>query len=57
MAESIQQLVLNNLDIHGSISDTRTLSLPGVTALASDAESQTIILGALNSLLSREVSD
>ena len=57
MAESIQQLVLNNLDIHGSLSDTRSLTLPGATAPASDAESQTTILGALNSLLSREVSD
>lgn len=57
MAESIQQLILDHLDIHGSVSDTRSLTLPGAAAPASDAESQITILGALNSLLSREVSD
>ena len=57
MAESIQQLVLDHLDIHGSVPDTRSLTLPGAAAPASDAESQITILGALNSLLSREVSD
>ncbi len=57
MAESIQQLVLDHLDIHGSVDDTRTFALPGAAAPASDAESQITILGALNSLLSREVSD
>ena len=57
MAESIQQLILDHLDIHGSVSDTRSLTLPGAPAPASDVESQITILGALNSLLSREVSD
>jgi phenylalanyl-tRNA synthetase alpha chain len=57
MAESIQQLILHSLDLHGEISDTRNLTLPTSTAPATDAESQITILGALNSLLSREVFD
>ena len=57
MAEPIQQLLLDNLHIHGSIADTRKLILPGATIPATDAESQIVILGALNSLLSREVSN
>ena len=57
MAESIQQLILHSLDLHGAISDTRQLTLPTSTAPATDAESQITILGALNSLLSREVFD
>ncbi|KAH9045563.1 phenylalanine-tRNA ligase [Lactarius pseudohatsudake] len=55
MAESIQQLILDHLNAHSSVDDTRTLTLPGAAAPASDAESQTTILGALNSLLSREM--
>ncbi|KAH9977944.1 phenylalanine-tRNA ligase [Lactifluus volemus] len=55
MAESIQQLILHSLDLHGEISDTRNLTLPTSTAPATDAESQITILGALNSLLSREM--
>ena len=54
MSESLQQLILHYLDTNGSISDTRTLSIPGSTT---DADAQITILGALNSLLSREVSD
>jgi phenylalanyl-tRNA synthetase alpha chain len=57
MTEPIQQLILHNLDLNGAISDTRHLTLPTSTAPATDAESQVIILGALNSLLSREVFD
>jgi phenylalanyl-tRNA synthetase alpha chain len=57
MSESLQQLILDYLDTHSSLSDTRTLSIPGSTAQATDADSQITILGALNSLLSREVSD
>jgi phenylalanyl-tRNA synthetase alpha chain len=57
MAELIQQLLLDSLDIHGSISDTRQLTLPGAPTPATDADSQITILGALNSLLSREVPD
>ncbi len=55
MAEAIQQLVLDNLDKDGTIKDTRTLVLPGQTEPASTHDSQIIILGALNSLSSREV--
>ncbi len=53
MSESLQQLILHYLDNHGSLPDTRTLSIPGLT----DTDAQITILGALNSLLSREVSD
>jgi phenylalanyl-tRNA synthetase alpha chain len=55
MAESLQQLILDHLDTHPSLPDSRTLTLPGATAPATDADSQITILGALNSLLSREV--
>ena len=55
MAEAIQQLVLDTLDKDGIIKDTRTLILPGQTEPASTHDSQIIILGALNSLSSREV--
>jgi phenylalanyl-tRNA synthetase alpha chain len=57
MSELLQQLILHHLDTHGSLSDTRSLSLPGSTAQATDADAQITVLGALNSLLSREVSD
>jgi phenylalanyl-tRNA synthetase alpha chain len=53
----LQQLILDRLDAHGSLPDTRTLTIPGATSPATDAESQITILGALNSLLSREVPD
>ena len=56
MSESLQQLILQHLDTHASLSDTRSLSIPGFTQ-ATDADAQISILGALNSLLSREVSD
>jgi phenylalanyl-tRNA synthetase alpha chain len=52
MAESLQQLILDHLDTHGSLSDSRNL-----TSAATDPDAQISILGALNSLLSREVSD
>jgi phenylalanyl-tRNA synthetase alpha chain len=55
MAEAIQQLVLTTLDSHGTIPDSRALVLPGQTQPASSNEDQITILGALNSLLSREV--
>jgi phenylalanyl-tRNA synthetase alpha chain len=57
MSESLQQLILHYLDTHGSLSDTRSLSIPRSTEQATDADAQITILGALNSLLSREVSD
>lgn len=55
MAEEIQQLILNTLDGQGKIQDTRTLVLPGQSDAAATQDAQTAILGALNSLLSREV--
>ncbi|KZT12766.1 phenylalanine-tRNA ligase [Laetiporus sulphureus 93-53] len=55
MAEAIQQLILDTLDKFGTIQDTRTLVLPGHTQPAANHDSQIIILGALNSLASREM--
>ncbi|KAF7776032.1 hypothetical protein Agabi119p4_4425 [Agaricus bisporus var. burnettii] len=55
MAEPLQQLVLTTLDVQGSIPDTRTLVLPGQTLPAASNDDQIAILGALNSLLSREM--
>ncbi|CCM04785.1 uncharacterized protein FIBRA_06978 [Fibroporia radiculosa] len=55
MAEAIQQLVLDTLDKSGIIQDTRTLTLPGYTEPAASHDAQIIILGALNSLSSREM--
>lgn len=55
MAEAIQQLVLTTIDAQGTIPDTRTLVLPGQAQPATSHEDQITILGALNSLLSREV--
>lgn len=54
MAEALQQLVLDTLDKSGTIQDTRTLVIPGQRDLAMSHEAQITILGALNSLLSRE---
>jgi phenylalanyl-tRNA synthetase alpha chain len=55
MAEAIQQLILDTLDTQGKIKDTRTLVLPGQSDAAVTQDAQIAILGALNSLLSREV--
>lgn len=55
MAEEIQQLILNTLESNGQIQDTRTLVLPGKSDAAVTQDAQVAILGALNSLLSREV--
>ncbi len=55
MAEAIQQLILDTLDKEGTIKDTRTLVLPGYKEPAATHDSQIIILGALNSLSSRDV--
>ncbi|TFY65637.1 hypothetical protein EVG20_g5444 [Dentipellis fragilis] len=55
MAEDLQQLVLNSLNDNGTIQDTRTLVLPGSSQPASSADAQITILGALNSLDSREM--
>lgn len=56
MSENLQKLVLDTLAADDAIKDTRTLTLPGQTGTASSSDDQIVILGALNSLLSREVS-
>ena len=56
MAEAIQQLILDTLEKDGTIQDTRTLVLPGYKEPAATHDSQIIILGALNSLSSRDVN-
>ena len=55
MSETLQQLVLDTLDVSGGISDTRSLTIPGQASSATSHDAQITILGALNSLLSREV--
>lgn len=55
MAEALQKLILDTLDAQSSIKDTRDLVIPGQTRPASSNEDQITILGALNSLLSRDV--
>ncbi|KAI0269136.1 phenylalanine-tRNA ligase [Gloeopeniophorella convolvens] len=55
MAESVQQLILDHLNAHGDIQDTRHLTLPGAASPAVDADSQIVVLGALNSLDSRQM--
>ncbi|KAJ7590826.1 phenylalanine-tRNA ligase [Mycena floridula] len=55
MAENLQQLILDTLDAESSIKDTRTLIIPGTSEPAASHDAQIIILGALNSLLSREM--
>ena len=53
--EAIQELILKKLDAEGAIKDTRDLVLPGQTIPANSHDAQLTILGALNSLASREV--
>ena len=55
MSEALQKLILETLDSQGSIKDTREIVLPGQVQAATTSEDQIVILGALNSLLSREV--
>jgi len=55
MAEALQQLILDTLDASTSIKDTRSLVLPGENTPATAHDAQIAILGALNSLLSRDV--
>lgn len=56
MSEIVQQIVLDTLESQSLIKDTRNLVLPGQSQAASSNEDQITILGALNSLLSRDVS-
>ncbi|KAF7301793.1 Phenylalanine-tRNA ligase [Mycena indigotica] len=55
MSESLQQLVLDLLDANTTIPDTRTLTIPGQSEPATSQDAQITVLGALNSLLSREM--
>jgi phenylalanyl-tRNA synthetase alpha chain len=55
MAETLQQLLLDTLDAQSTIKDTRSLVLPGQSQPATSHDAQITILGALNSLLSRDV--
>ncbi|KAJ7276539.1 tRNA synthetases class II core domain (F)-domain-containing protein [Mycena haematopus] len=55
MAESLQQLILDTLDAHSTIQDTRSLVIPGQSHPAASQDDQIAILGALNSLLSRDM--
>jgi len=55
MAESLQQLILDTLESFGDISDTRNLIIPGQSSPALSHDAQITILGALNSLFSREM--
>lgn len=53
--EAVQELIVSVLNSEGSIKDTRTLTLPGENSSAVLPDAQLAILGALNSLASREV--
>jgi phenylalanyl-tRNA synthetase alpha chain len=55
MAEGLQQLILDTLHAHHTIHDTRSLVIPGQSEPAASQDAQITILGALNSLLSRDV--
>lgn len=55
MSESLQQHILDQLSTSSIIEDTRTITIPGDVTLATSQESQLVVQGALNSLLSREV--
>ncbi|KAJ7228521.1 phenylalanine-tRNA ligase [Mycena pura] len=55
MAESLQQLILDNLDVHTTIQDTRSIVIPGQSEPAVSRDAQITVLGALNSLLSRDM--
>lgn len=53
--EALQKTILSTLDASGSITDTRELILPSGEKAGSDAELQTQIKGALDSLADREM--
>ncbi|KAF8640129.1 hypothetical protein AX17_001365 [Amanita inopinata Kibby_2008] len=55
MAEALQQLILDTLHALDVIEDTRTIVIPGKSQPATAQEDQISILGALNSLLSRDM--
>lgn len=53
--EVVQQCILTILGNDSVIRDTRDITLPGDHPSARSQDGQLLILGALNSLLSREV--
>ena len=53
--EGVQQRILTVLGSDFIIRDTRDITLPGNHPSAKSQDGQLLILGALNSLLSREV--
>ncbi|KAJ8698310.1 Phenylalanyl-tRNA synthetase, beta subunit, cytoplasmic [Pleurotus ostreatus] len=55
MAEALQQVILDTLDAESTIKDTRALVLPGEKGPAISNDAQIAILGALNSLSSRDM--
>lgn len=55
MAEPLQQLILDTLQANTIIQDTRSLVQPGQSNPATSHEDQITILGALNSLASRDI--
>lgn len=55
MSEALQKLILDTLDAKSAIKDTRELKLPGQSEAATSHDAQITVLGALNSLLSRDV--
>ncbi|KAG1752654.1 tRNA synthetases class II core domain (F)-domain-containing protein [Suillus paluster] len=55
MAELLQQLILDTLHTQSTLTDTRTLTIPGQSSPATSHDAQITILGVLNSLLSREM--
>ena len=54
--EAVQELILKTLELKGVIEDTRQLVLPDESSPAVSQDAQLTILGALNSLSSRDVS-
>ncbi|KAJ8523491.1 hypothetical protein ONZ45_g127 [Pleurotus djamor] len=55
MAEALQQAILDTLNAESKIADTRALVLPGEKLPATSNDAQIAILGALNSLSSRDM--
>ncbi|KAF8663383.1 hypothetical protein AX16_000958 [Volvariella volvacea WC 439] len=55
MSDPLQQYILDALQANSTIPDTRQLIIPGQSKSAASHDEQIAILGALNSLLSREM--
>jgi len=54
--EAVQQHILKLLETENTIQDTRAITLPGEYKPAKSQDAQLVVQGALNSLLSKEVS-